>query len=163
MAEINNIISVGISDLKVSTAPNILATYALGSCVGICLLDAKKHIGGLAHIMLPWSLDAKTNNENTRKYADTGIKELIDTMLKYGADSSHINAKIAGGAQMFQSQLHAFNVGKRNVEAVKKTLATYKIRIVAEDTGLNFGRTVFFHINTGVMQVKSATNKVVLF
>ena len=86
MAEINNIISVGISDLKVSTAPNILATYALGSCVGICLLDAKKHIGGLAHIMLPWSVDAKTNNENTRKYADTGIKELIDTMLKYGAD-----------------------------------------------------------------------------
>ena len=32
-------ITVGISDLNATKAPGVLVTYALGSCVGICLYD----------------------------------------------------------------------------------------------------------------------------
>ena len=32
-------LTVGISDLKVCKAPDIVVTYALGSCVGICMAD----------------------------------------------------------------------------------------------------------------------------
>ena len=78
-------------------------------------------------------------------------------MQKKGAVLASITAKIAGGAQMFQTKCTSFNIGQRNVEAVKKVLAAYRIRILAEDTGLNYGRTVFFHVETGVMQVKSVT------
>ena len=46
-------------------------------------------------------------------------------------------------------------VGQRNVEAVKKVLAELKIRILAEDTGLNFGRTVEFYPETGDYIIKS--------
>jgi chemotaxis protein CheD len=53
--------------------------------------------------------------------------------------------------------LNTFNIGERNVVAVKKVLAANKIRIIAEDTGLNYGRTVFFDVSTGTMQVKSVT------
>lgn len=34
-------ITVGISDLNIALAPDILATYALGSCVGICFMTAE--------------------------------------------------------------------------------------------------------------------------
>ena len=46
-------ITIGIGDLKVCRAPDVLVTYALGSCVGICLLDSVVGVGGLSHIMLP--------------------------------------------------------------------------------------------------------------
>lgn len=149
------VINIGISDLNVTKAPNILATYALGSCVGICLYDKSRNIGGLAHIMLPSSKEATNSSYNPRRYADTGIKELIELMIKNGSSLSSLTAKIAGGAQMFQVSLNSFNIGQRNVESVKKLLESYKIPIIAQDTGLNYGRTVFFDASTGIMQVKS--------
>jgi chemotaxis protein CheD len=152
-----NTINIGISDLNVSKPPGILATYALGSCVGICLLDKTNSVGGLAHIMLPNSKEATNASANLRRYADTGITELIQMMVRHGAKIPNMTAKIAGGAQMFQTKLQTFNIGERNVRAVKQTLAHYKIKIIAEDTGLNYGRTVFFNVETGIMQVKSVS------
>ncbi|MCD7730525.1 MAG: chemotaxis protein CheD [Oscillospiraceae bacterium] len=155
-------ITVGIADLNVGKDGDVLATYALGSCVGICLYDSSTKIAGLAHIMLPLSKDAaggKNTPENRRRYADTGITELIQTMSLSGATASRLTAKIAGGAQMFSTNSSVFNIGERNVAAVKKVLAAYKVNIIAEETGLNFGRTVFFHADTGIMEVRAATKE----
>lgn len=150
-------INVGIADLNVVKAPDSLATYALGSCVGICLYDAELKIAGLAHIMLPWSKDAAGAGDNLRRYADTGITELIQKMCNMGVKKYRITAKIAGGAQMFSTNSAVFNIGERNIEAVKKVLDTYNIPILAEEIGANFGRTVFFHAEDGIMEVRSAT------
>lgn len=152
-----SIVNVGIADLNICTGDNSLATYALGSCVGICLYDKNKKIAGLAHIMLPWSKDA-SKTDNMRRYADTGIWELYNLMKQCGASFPGTVAKIAGGAQMFQTNSAVFNIGERNVQAVKIVLNKLAIPIVAEDTGLNYGRTVFFDAQTGTMQVKSAMN-----
>ncbi|MFT3951390.1 MAG: chemotaxis protein CheD [Oscillospiraceae bacterium] len=154
------VITVGISDLKIAKAPDVLATYALGSCVGIALRDQITGIGGLAHIMLPWSVEATDPNANPRRYADTGILELIEKMCRCGAKPGNFLAKIAGGAQMFESKYHSFNIGQRNVEAVKRVLSDLKIRITAEDTGLNFGRTVFFVVENGDLQIKAAAKNI---
>lgn len=150
-------VNVGIADLNVVKCPDVLATYALGSCVGICLYDAETKIAGLAHIMLPWSKDANSAADNMRRYADTGITELIQRMCDSGAKKYRLTAKIAGGAQMFSTNSAVFNIGERNVEAVKTVLDTYRIPIVAEQTGLNFGRTVFFYSEDGIMEVRAAT------
>lgn len=156
------VINVGISDLNIAKSPDVLATYALGSCVGICLLDKERDVGGLAHIMLPWSRESTNSSENFRRYADTGITELIQTMCMAGAKSNRLVAKIAGGAQMFKTTSNVFNIGERNVEAVKKVLMTYRIAILAEDTGDCFGRTLFFDVSSGLMQIKSAKNETVI-
>ncbi|MGN0607106.1 MAG: chemotaxis protein CheD [Oscillospiraceae bacterium] len=158
-----DIINIGISDLNVAKSPGILATYALGSCVGICLYDKIHAIGGLAHIMLPSSTEASKAADNPRRYADTGIKELIELMIKNGASANCLTAKIAGGAQMFQVQLNSFNIGQRNVDSVKKVLERYRIPIIAQDTGSNYGRTVFFNTATGTMQVKSVSRGIAEF
>ncbi|HHX57803.1 MAG TPA: chemotaxis protein CheD [Clostridiales bacterium] len=158
----SKIINIGISDLNIAKVPDVLVTYALGSCVGICLLDRKREIGGMAHIMLPYSKDSGSSATNLRRYADTGIAELIQMMIRNGAEISNITAKIAGGAQMFQTQLNTFNIGERNVEAVKRVLSGNRIRIIAEDTGANFGRTVFFDVKSGEMKVKTASSRLVV-
>lgn len=150
-------ITVGISELNVTTAPNVLVTYALGSCVGICLYDPVTKIGGLAHIMLPSSQNATSQN-NPYKFADTATVELVKRMEQKGANRARIKAKIAGGAQMFAaiSNSSIANIGARNIAAVKEILAKLAIPILAEDTGKNYGRTLYFNTQDGTMRIKSA-------
>ncbi len=153
--------NVGISDMNICFAPDVLATYALGSCVGICLYDKEKKLAGLAHIMLPWSKESQSPGDNIMRFADTGITELIKKMCQNGTSASRLTAKIAGGAQMFQASSAVFNIGDRNVQAVKTVLQSYKIKIIAEQTGSNFGRTVFFYADNGIMEIRSAVRPTV--
>lgn len=152
----SEIIKVGMADLKICKAPDGITTLGLGSCIGIAIRDPVTKIGGLAHIMLP---DSKTiqNNSNIYKFADTGIEELVRLMVAAGANRSRMVAKIAGGAQMFafQNKEDLVRVGERNAEASRKKLKEMKIPILAEDCGLNYGRTVIFYPETGDYVIRS--------
>lgn len=149
-------LTIGIGDLKVCKSPDVLVTYALGSCVGICLLDSSTGVGGLSHIMLPDSTAGVNAAANPMRFADTAIPMLIREMEKLGASRSRLRAKIAGGATMFTLANDKFNIGDRNVSEVKKMLARERIPILAEDTGADYGRTVFFYPETGVMEIRAA-------
>jgi len=155
-------IIIGIADLNVAKDSEILVTYALGSCVGICLYDSVSRIAGLAHVMLPFSAESK-DSHNKAKFADTAIIELINKMELIGANRHRLIAKIAGGAQMFEvkSQNETFHIGKRNILATKKILETLNIQLVAEDIGSDYGRTIEFFSNTGVLRVKSISKGVI--
>ena len=154
----SEIIKVGMADLNICQAPDGITTLGLGSCVGIALRDPAKPYGGLAHIMLPDSTAIKSSGSiNIPKFADTGIEELVKQLVAKGCNKAKLVAKIAGGAQMFAFQGNdtMMRVGDRNVEAVKKKLAELKIPILAEDTGLNYGRTVIFYPESGNFVIKS--------
>ena len=150
-------LTIGIGDLKVCKKPDILVTYALGSCVGICLLDSTAGVGGLSHIMLPDSTAGVNGASAPMRFADTAIPLLIREMEKLGASRGRIRAKIAGGATMFAIANDKFNIGDRNVAKVKEMLAKERIPILAEDTGADYGRTLFFYPETGVMEIRAAT------
>ena len=147
------LVVVGISDQQIVSPPDTLVTYALGSCVGICLYDNLRRIAGLAHILLPEAFGESGGN-NIYKFADTAIEELIRSMGKRGCVRLHLTAKIAGGANMFASS--GKSIGDRNVETVKKELQRLRIRLVAEDTGANYGRTALFNPEDGSLTVKTA-------
>ena len=149
-------IKVGMADLKICKAPDNLTTLGLGSCIGIAMYDPSTKITGLAHIMLPDSTQIK-NNSNIAKFADTGIQKLYDDMLKAGANKSRLVAKIAGGAKMFEmpGTNNAINVGQRNAMASKEKLKKLGVRLLAEDTGLNYGRTVEIYSETGDYVIKA--------
>ena len=149
-------IKVGMADLKVTSKPNSLTTLGLGSCVGICLYDKSKKIIGMAHIMLPSSKEIR-NNSNKYKFADTAIDEMIKLMKEKGATKRRLTAKIAGGAMMFKfkSNSSKMNVGQRNAEAVKQILKEKRIKILADDTGGSFGRTITFDSSDGSLKIKT--------
>lgn len=152
----SEIIKVGMADLKICKSPDGVTTLGLGSCVGIALRDPVTKVGGLAHIMLPDST-AIRDNSNIPKFADTGIVELVNQIVKTGGVKSRLVAKIAGGAQMFafQNKSSLVQVGERNVEAVKGKLHELCIPILAEDTGANYGRTVTFYPETGDFVIRA--------
>lgn len=152
----NEMIKVGMADLKICPYPNAITTLGLGSCVGVALYDPVSKVGGLAHVMLPDSTQIR-NNSNRAKFADTGIQDLVNLMVRAGANKGRLVAKIAGGAQMFafNGQSDMVRIGARNVEASKLKLKQLGIRLLAEDTGLDYGRTVEFYTETGDFLIKS--------
>ncbi len=157
----NNTIKVGMADANVCRPPDVITTLGLGSCVGIVLNDPVRKIAGLVHIMLPDSTKIN-NNSNKYKFADTGIDTLIQDMVSIGAMKRNLVAKIAGGAQMFSfsNNLEMMRIGDRNVEASKDKLKKLGIPLLAEDTGANYGRTIEFSPETGLLRIKSVGKEI---
>ena len=152
---------VGIADGKTVRYPGKLVTYALGSCVGICLYDPLAQVAGMVHILLPYQEEA-VNTKNSYKFADAGVMLLIREMEKMGALRSRMTAKLAGGAEMFQYAGAGAKIGMRNVEAAKEVLRQTGIRVVAEDTGENHGRTIWFSAETGELEVRRIGGSTIL-
>ena len=151
-------IKVGMADLNVCKAPEALTTLGLGSCIGACIYDPVNKIAGMVHYMLPDSTRI-INNHNIAKFGDTGIAETVRRMEVLGAKRQFMVAKIAGGAKMFairaESNLSNLNVGDNNIESAKIHLAALGIKLIAEDTGLNYGRTIEFFAEDGSLKIKS--------
>lgn len=150
-------ITIGIGDLKACKAPEVLITYALGSCVGVCLIDETVKVGGLSHVMLPESTGT-SGITTPMRFANTALPILVMQMEKLGASRTRLKAKIAGGATMFATASDKFNIGERNIAAVKKFLSANRIPIIAEDIGLDYGRTQLFYPETGIMEIRAAAH-----
>ena len=150
------LIEVGIGEAKTDSAPNVLVTRGLGSCLGIAVYDPLKKVGGLAHPMLPRVAEARVRNNPTR-FVDSAIGLMVDELIKQGCKASRLVAKLAGGAHMFSSipKDSAFNVGARNLGVAKEKLDAFKINVTAEDTGGNYGRTIFFDLGTGKIKIRT--------
>ncbi len=150
------VIKVGMADLNICKAPDVITTLGLGSCIGLVFYDPVTKIGGMVHYMLPDSTKVR-NNGNIAKFGDTGISELYKRVIAAGANRGRLVAKIAGGAKMFEVNglSDVGNIGARNTEAAKLKLKQLGVRLVAEDTGLNYGRTVELHCDTGEFYIKS--------
>lgn len=150
------IIKIGMAELDICKSPDAVSTLGLGSCVGVVLRDPSTKIGGMVHVMLPDSTKIK-NSDKVAKFADTGIDALIEKMVSAGAKRSNLEAKLAGGAQMFnfQNTMTVIRVGDRNVEACKEKLTQLKIPILAEDTGENYGRTVIYYPEDGKFVIRA--------
>ncbi|WP_127580656.1 chemotaxis protein CheD [Paenibacillus koleovorans] len=152
------IVKVGMADLNIIVeVGTTLKTTGLGSCVGVTLWDPKTKVAGMAHIMLPSSEIAKEGTLNVAKYADTAIPALIERMIQAGAGKLRLEAKLAGGAQMFafSGSSDTMRIGPRNVESCKAILSRAGIPVRAEDTGGNFGRTIEFYNQTGVLVLRT--------
>ncbi len=141
--------------MKMAKNEGMLITYALGSCVGICLYDPAIKLAALIHVMLP--LNIETNRKSPMKYADTGIRETLQKMVEQGASRSRIVAKIAGGAKMFEVSGSGSlgNIGQRNIESTHMILRREGIRLLKEDVGGSTARTLLFDAASGEVCVRS--------
>jgi len=146
---------VGISDCKISWDPgDLLVTYALGSCIAVALYDQIDEVGGLLHYMLPDSAeDASKAQQNPFMFADTGIPRLIAGVQSKGAQAARLVVRLAGGAQVLDSQ-GTFQIGKRNYLAARRILWKAGILIAAEAVGGEVSRTTRLEIATGRMWVR---------
>jgi len=148
---------IDISDAKVSGDPSdVLVTYSLGSCIGVCLYDPATHIGGMLHYQLPSS---KMNPERAQcspfMFADSGMKLMLNKLLSMGASKKRMDVRLAGGAAMATGP-DGFDIGKRNYLAIRKVLWSNGMFINAEDVGGNAARNLYLNMADGTVTVRSS-------
>lgn len=150
---------VQIADMQIAENDDILITYALGSCVGISIYDPILKIGALIHIMLPERKDI-FKYDKTYKFADVAIRETLLKLRERGCVISRVECKIAGGANMFKStnQSAINSIGQSNIASVRKNLNKYEIKILKEDVGEDYARTMSLDLINGEVTIKSSAH-----
>jgi chemotaxis protein CheD len=149
---------VRMGELAVSSVPgHVLVSLGLGSCIGLALIDRRMGIAGLAHIVLPQSQGH--GSENSRKFADCAIPELLAELEERGARRVRLEAALVGGASMFAVSASSLEVGQRNESAVLDLLKQHRIPVIATATGGNRGRTIRVEVGTSMVTVREAGGK----
>ena len=155
-------LTVGVADLKTSNrADDVLVTYSLGSCIGIAIHDPVSLVGGLLHFMLPEaSLSPEKAAANPYMFADTGIPLLFKDCYRLGAVKERLVVKAVGGAQVLDPN-GMFNIGKRNILAMRKLFWQNGVTMGATALGGSVNRTISLEIKTGTVLLKTSGEGVV--
>ena len=123
----------------ISSNKNEVLDAYLGTCVGITLVDEKKNLGGLMHILLPepTGMSVLGRMEN---YAKTGLPLFINALRSELGEPGNFVATIAGGAlvgPVFDLDLN-LDIGGRTAEIVENILKSENIPVVKSETGGHF-------------------------
>ncbi len=150
---------VRVADAQVAREDGLLVTLGLGSCVAIVLHDPVAKIGGMAHILLP-SATLSRDQTNPARFPETAVPHLVRQMTLKGAEPQRLRARLVGGASMFSNLASpgVAQMGERNIIACKDALKAAGIPLVAEDTGNDYGRSVWFFVGEGRVDVRSVAH-----
>ncbi len=140
-------IPVAQGDFILSCERDVVLTSVLGSCVSACLFDPAAGLGGMNHIVLP-GINAAMSEEGVSVNA---MEQLINGLMKAGAEKSRLRAKVFGGAQVVRGLSRA---GLANTGFVREFLENENIPCLSESIGGYHGRTVHFWPATGRAQQK---------
>jgi chemotaxis protein CheD len=134
-------IAVRMGEIAVSKSPgDVLVSLGLGSCIGLALVDQRRGVAGLAHIMLP---EAIGDGGPAGKFADLAVPELVARTVALGTARTSLKAVLVGGAQMFALDAgNSLDIGVRNEAAVRGMLAAERIPVAAAATRGSNGRTI---------------------
>lgn len=152
---------VRVADAKVAAAEGVLATLGLGSCVAIILYDAVAKVGGMAHVMLP-SPTLSRDRTNPARFPETAVPHLVKEMARLGASPERLRGRLVGGASMFANLAShgVAQMGERNVQASRDALKAARIPLVGAETGQDYGRSVYFNVADGTVEVRTVGHAV---
>jgi len=134
-------------DLHAAAEPCQITTI-LGSCVAICLWDARRRAGGMNHFLLPAS---RPERDPSMRFGDLATAELLERLLALGCRRQSITAKLFGGAALFQSPgRYSASLGAKNVASALLMMKNARIPVIANETGGHHGRKIVFNTDDGL-------------
>ena len=148
--------AVNRSEMKISTNPvETLVAFSIGSGMGVTVYDPVCGVGGVLNFMLPDSSCADGVNSEIVPFmfADTGIPVFIEALYAQNAQPDRVKVVIAGGAHILD-QTGAFNIGLKNIEALKARFDEFNLMIHHENTGGSNSRTLSLEIGNGCSSIK---------
>jgi chemotaxis protein methyltransferase CheR len=137
-----------VGDVKASADP-LRITTLVGSCIAVCLFDARTRIGGMNHFMLPRNPSV---DKVCATYGMHAMELLINEIMKLGGDRRRLQAKVFGGGNVLgkrEQDNPVCAIGDQNIGFALKFLETDNIPIVSQDLGGFSGRQVQFLTHTG--------------
>ena len=149
--------AVNSSEMKISSNPvETLVAFSIGSGIGMTIHDSVGGLGGVLNFILPDS--TKANGTSPSKapfmFADTGISAFLKALFEHGAKVENLKVVIAGGAHIMD-QTGVFNIGQKNLDALKTNLGGHDIKIHHEAIGGSKSRTISLEIGSGKSIIKT--------
>ncbi len=121
----------------------------LGSCVSITLWHPRKRIGGMCHYMMT----ERTRTPDTPldgRYATEAFELFLQHVEQAGTRPSEYQAKLFGGANMFQEiNGSRMDIGARNIDYGHRLLASKHIALIAEHVAGSGRRKLHFDLWSG--------------
>ena len=133
-------------ETRVSDRNDEVLTTILGSCVAACLWDPVAKVGGLNHFLLPGDANDRGGSRNLGVNA---MELLVNALLKKGAERGRLNAKIFGGAKMFDN---SGGIGAKNIEFAEWFMSVENFNVVGRCLGGHHGRKIRFWPTSGRAQ-----------
>jgi len=135
-------------ELHASAEPCQIRTI-LGSCVAICLWDRRLHVGGMNHFLLPASSEG---HPASSRFADVATRTLLEALQSLGCRIADLQAKIFGGASMFQkADRRVMSLGAQNVAVALELMRSSAITVAVQETGGTHGRKIMLNTDDGVV------------
>lgn len=130
--------------------PTVITTV-LGSCVSVCLWEARSGIGGMNHFVMPGSAG---NAPEPLRYGPEAMAALHERVTELGAPARLLRAKVFGGAGVIPLGRTQYTVGGENVRLALDWLTDTKIPVVAQYTGGRQGLVIRFSTRTGDVMLR---------
>jgi chemotaxis protein CheD len=141
------------------TSENEMIGTLLGSCIAVCLWDSKHMVGGMNHFMLPGRISkVDIFKDRSARYGITAMNELLDNMIRQGADRKDITAKMFGGGSVLEYANRTNSIPDDNIRIAKVMLELADIQIMQLDVGGKYSRKVLFDNLTGKAYIRKTTN-----
>lgn len=144
-------------DCFLGVKPTLVNTV-LGSCVAITLCSPQHGIGAICHAFLPSSTDYAGHGRDPQvcRFVDTALENMLSSLVRLRIDPNELVVKVFGGASgiMTAGRGNLYDIGGRNVRAVREGLMARGLRISKADTGGTQGRKLLFLTHTGDVWVK---------
>lgn len=147
---------VGIADAAcVKDSGVLIVTHSLGSCLGVSIFDPKAGVGGLLHALLPLaSQHPEKTLESPYACVDAGFARLCSEYEKLGGRKERMILKVAGGGSMIMGDgVDHFEIGKRNMGVLRKTLWSMGILIAASHVGGSRPTTMVLDMANGQTRI----------
>jgi chemotaxis protein CheD len=156
---------VGIADMAVSADPrDVILTYALGSCLGLCVFDPVANVGGMLHFMLPQgSMSPEKAEQNPLMFADTGIPKLFLASYALGAKKERMIVVVAGGASFGSNDDPELAIGQRNIAMLRKLMWKNGVLLKKHELGGTEPRNMTLDLRNGEVTVGFGGETRVLF
>ena len=148
--------AVNFSEMRISSNPvETLVAFSIGSGIGLAVHDPVSGVGGILNFLLPDSNGANglTPERVPFMFADTGLPAFLDALYAKDARPDRLKVVIAGGAHVLD-QSEIFNVGQKNIDALKSGLNAHHLKIYHENTGGSYSRTLSLEISSGCSSIK---------
>lgn len=145
---------IGMGEYIVTDAEDaIIRTFALASCVAVTVYSPTKKAAGMIHIVLPAPLHDRDGISRPGYFAETGIPLLLDAMFtQYGCSREELQVQMYGGSESKLS-LDIYNIGKKNIDTVKRKLLEMGLKVQKTDLRGNDSRSISMEAKTGLVVV----------
>ena len=143
------VVDIQIGQVKTGRGKVILQSSAIGSCIAIVAYDATKHIGVLAHIMLPGRAPPRKKCEERTKYAANAIDTIVSKMSKLGSKKDDIEVVLVGGGNILQREDDT--ICNANIESTLELLANKGLKVTAKAVGGTARRSVSLDVEHGIV------------